>query len=259
MQAWVDEGVVPREDAEKIAANASFVTADIDRYQIKVHHDTHAFLQSVGESLGPESRWVHHGLTTNDVWDTASALQIRAAAELLERDHRAPRRGADAPGERIPPHGLRRADARNPRGTDDVRSEAAVLGRRSPPQPRPAGRRQVRHRGGQNLGRGGDPRDGAPMGRGPRVRGAPPRRGSGFDAGGAARPARALRLHAGAGRGVAGALRHGDSPPATHRGARGAGAVHGGPGRLVGDAGTSATPRSASESAASPAPSARTR
>ena len=86
VQAWADEGVVPREDAEKIAANASFVTADIDRYQIKVHHDTHAFLQSVGESLGPESRWVHHGLTTNDVWDTASALQIRDAAELLERD-----------------------------------------------------------------------------------------------------------------------------------------------------------------------------
>ena len=86
VQAWADEGVVPREDAEKIAANASFVTADIDRYQIKVHHDTHAFLQSVGESLGPESRWVHHGLTTNDVWDTASALQIRDAAELLEQD-----------------------------------------------------------------------------------------------------------------------------------------------------------------------------
>ena len=86
VQAWADEGVVPREDAEKIAANASFVTADIDRYQIKVHHDTHAFLQSVGESLGPESRWVHHGLTTNDVWDTASALQIRDTAELLEQD-----------------------------------------------------------------------------------------------------------------------------------------------------------------------------
>ncbi len=86
VQAWADEGVVPREDAEKIAANASFVTADIDRYQIKVHHDTHAFLQSVGDSLGPESRWVHHGLTTNDVWDTASALQIRDSATLLEED-----------------------------------------------------------------------------------------------------------------------------------------------------------------------------
>lgn len=86
VQAWADEGVVPREDAELIAANADFVTADIDRYQAVVHHDTHAFLQSVGDSLGPESRWVHHGLTTNDVWDTASALQIRDAAALLEAD-----------------------------------------------------------------------------------------------------------------------------------------------------------------------------
>lgn len=86
VQAWADEGVVPRADAERIAANAAFVTADIDRYQAKVHHDTHAFLQSVSDSLGPESRWVHHGLTTNDVWDTASALQVRDAASLLEDD-----------------------------------------------------------------------------------------------------------------------------------------------------------------------------
>ena len=84
VQAWADQGVVPRGDAERIAANAAFITADIDRYQAKVRHDTHAFLQSVGDSLGPESRWVHHGLTTNDVWDTASALQIRDAAALLE-------------------------------------------------------------------------------------------------------------------------------------------------------------------------------
>ena len=84
VQAWADEGVVPREDAELVTANADFVTADIDRYQAVVHHDTHAFLQSVADSLGPESRWVHHGLTTNDVWDTASALQIRDAASLLE-------------------------------------------------------------------------------------------------------------------------------------------------------------------------------
>ena len=84
VNAWADEGVVPRGDAELIAANASFDTAKIDEYQIAIHHDTHAFLKSVADSLGPESRWVHHGLTTNDVWDTASALQMRDAAALLE-------------------------------------------------------------------------------------------------------------------------------------------------------------------------------
>ena len=84
VNAWADEGVVPRRDAELIAANASFDTAKIDEYQIAIHHDTHAFLKSVADSLGPESRWVHHGLTTNDVWDTASALQMRDAAALIE-------------------------------------------------------------------------------------------------------------------------------------------------------------------------------
>ena len=86
VNAWADEGVVPHGDAELIAANASFDTAKIDEYQIAIHHDTHAFLKSVADSLGPESRWVHHGLTTNDVWDTASALQMRDAAALLEDD-----------------------------------------------------------------------------------------------------------------------------------------------------------------------------
>ena len=84
VNAWADEGVVPRRDAELIAANASFDTAKIDEYQVAIHHDTHAFLKSVADSLGPESRWVHHGLTTNDVWDTASALQMRDAAALIE-------------------------------------------------------------------------------------------------------------------------------------------------------------------------------
>lgn len=86
VNAWADEGVVPRKDAKLVAANASFDTAKIDEYQIAIHHDTHAFLKSVADSLGPESRWVHYGLTTNDVWDTASALQMRDAATLLEDD-----------------------------------------------------------------------------------------------------------------------------------------------------------------------------
>ena len=84
--AWADAGVVPKDDAAKIAANAAFVVKDIDRYQKEVHHDTLAFLRSVNEHLGDEGRWVHHGLTTSDIWDTASALQLRDAASLLEAD-----------------------------------------------------------------------------------------------------------------------------------------------------------------------------
>ena len=60
VNAWADEGVVPREDAHLVAANAGYNVADIDRYQAEVHHDTLAFLRSVADTLGPESRWVHH-------------------------------------------------------------------------------------------------------------------------------------------------------------------------------------------------------
>lgn len=86
VRAWAAAGVVPESDAAAVARDARFVVADIDRYQQEVHHDTIAFLRSVTEHLGPEGRWVHHGLTTSDVWDTASALQLRDAASLLEED-----------------------------------------------------------------------------------------------------------------------------------------------------------------------------
>jgi adenylosuccinate lyase len=84
VRAWVPEGRVPPADADVIAERASFVLADIDRYQAETHHDVTAFLRSVTDSLGEEGRWVHLGLTSSDVWDTATSLQLRDAASLLE-------------------------------------------------------------------------------------------------------------------------------------------------------------------------------
>ena len=83
VQAWADAVVVPAEDAARIAANARIHVPDILRYIDETHHDMTAFLRSVADSLGPESRWVHFGLTSNDVWDTATSLQLVAAADLL--------------------------------------------------------------------------------------------------------------------------------------------------------------------------------
>jgi adenylosuccinate lyase len=80
---WADAGRVPREDAEKVRA-ARYRIEDVARYQAETHHDVTAFLKSVADSLGPEGRWVHLGLTSQDVWDTATALQIRDAATLLD-------------------------------------------------------------------------------------------------------------------------------------------------------------------------------
>jgi adenylosuccinate lyase len=85
VDAWADAGRVPREDAEKVR-RASFNVDDIVRYQAETHHDVTAFLKSVADSLGEEGRWVHLGLTSQDVWDTATALQLRDAATILEED-----------------------------------------------------------------------------------------------------------------------------------------------------------------------------
>ena len=86
VRAWAMEGVVPQADADAIEAKASFVLEDVDRYQVETHHDVTAFLRSVTDSLGEEGRWVHLGLTSSDVWDTATSLQLRDAASLLEAE-----------------------------------------------------------------------------------------------------------------------------------------------------------------------------
>ena len=88
-QAWSEMGVVPPEDAERIAEDARINVDDIDRYIQETHHDVTAFLRSVADSLGEESRWVHYGLTSNDVWDTATSLQLVAAADVITGQVRA--------------------------------------------------------------------------------------------------------------------------------------------------------------------------
>src|SRR5207248_9299162 len=85
VDAWAEAGRVPQADAEKVR-RARYNVDDIARYQAETHHDVTAFLKSVADSLGEEGRWVHLGLTSQDVWDTATALQLRDAATLLEAD-----------------------------------------------------------------------------------------------------------------------------------------------------------------------------
>jgi adenylosuccinate lyase len=86
VQAWAEVGVIPREDAVKIATNASFRLEDIERYERELHHDMNAFLRSVSDSLGDEARWLHLGLTSYDIEDPATALRLRDAADILLDD-----------------------------------------------------------------------------------------------------------------------------------------------------------------------------
>ena len=84
VEAWARNGRVPREDAERIARLAGEV--DLRRMQEieqESQHDVIAFLRSITERLGPEGRWLHFGLTSSDVLDTATAVQLRDACDLL--------------------------------------------------------------------------------------------------------------------------------------------------------------------------------
>jgi adenylosuccinate lyase len=76
-------GDVPEADWEKIRDNASFSRERIDELEKVTRHDVIAFLMSVSESLGPESRHVHYGLTSSDILDTALATQIRDSGRLI--------------------------------------------------------------------------------------------------------------------------------------------------------------------------------
>jgi adenylosuccinate lyase len=84
--AWAELGEIPDEAARKIRENARFDLDSINEHLAVTHHDVTAFLRSVGESLGDESRYVHYGLTSSDVWDTATGLQLRDASDLLMAD-----------------------------------------------------------------------------------------------------------------------------------------------------------------------------
>jgi len=84
-EAWAEVGVIPRKAIPKIKL-ARVNLKRMDEILKETHHDVTAFLGSVAESLGDESRFIHLGLTSSDVIDTALSLQLIEAADLLDRD-----------------------------------------------------------------------------------------------------------------------------------------------------------------------------
>ena len=83
VRAWNKLGLITDADCEKIQKNAKFDIARIDEIEKTTKHDVIAFLTSVSESLGDESRFVHYGMTSSDCIDTAAALQIKESLELI--------------------------------------------------------------------------------------------------------------------------------------------------------------------------------
>ncbi len=85
-EAWSKLGKIPSEDVDKIRANAKFDVDEIARIEAVTHHDLIAFTRCVSESLGPEKKWVHYGLTSTDVVDTAQGLRLKQANDILRKD-----------------------------------------------------------------------------------------------------------------------------------------------------------------------------
>ncbi len=86
VKAWNKLGLIPDEDAKKIIENAKFDIKRIHEIEKETKHDVIAFLTSVAESLGEESRWVHYGMTSSDTIDTAVALQMRDSLKIIIDD-----------------------------------------------------------------------------------------------------------------------------------------------------------------------------
>ena len=85
-EAWAELGKIPKSALSEIKSKAGFDVRRIDEIENVVKHDVIAFLTSVAEKVGPSSRFIHKGLTSSDIVDTALALQMRDAAELIEKD-----------------------------------------------------------------------------------------------------------------------------------------------------------------------------
>ena len=83
--AWSELGVVPKDDAEKIK-HAKFDRQLYEKWFNETRHDVVSFTRSVTPSLGSEGRWIHHGLTSNDVKDTALSLQLVQAVDEIDAD-----------------------------------------------------------------------------------------------------------------------------------------------------------------------------
>src|SRR5450631_4028998 len=84
-ETLAEDGIVPPEAAQAIRERGDFDVARIQEIEAEVKHDVIAFTTAVAEKIGPESRWLHYGLTSNDVVDTAQALQVKAASVILRQ------------------------------------------------------------------------------------------------------------------------------------------------------------------------------
>src|SRR5918993_2747152 len=88
-EAWAAEGVVPAEAAKECRSKAAFTVEAVEEREKVTDHDVAAFVDVVAQSVGEHGRWIHYGLTSSDVLDTALALQLRQAGGVVLEGARA--------------------------------------------------------------------------------------------------------------------------------------------------------------------------
>lgn len=86
VEAWAILGEIPTEDVRKIRSNATYNIDRMAEIEKETRHDVVAFTRSVSESLGEERKWVHYGLTSTDVVDTAYGYQMKQANDIIRKD-----------------------------------------------------------------------------------------------------------------------------------------------------------------------------
>jgi len=84
-RVWMEKGVIPADAYEEIRSKASFDIARIDEIEARVHHDVIAFVSAVAETVGENGRYIHLGLTSSDVIDTASSLSLKRSLGIVKK------------------------------------------------------------------------------------------------------------------------------------------------------------------------------
>lgn len=85
-EAWAELGIIPKDEVKNIRPNARVDAKRIQEIEAETRHDVVAFTRQISESLGEEKKWVHYGLTSTDVVDTAQSYVLKQANDIIERD-----------------------------------------------------------------------------------------------------------------------------------------------------------------------------
>ena len=134
-EAMAEAGIIPHDAARDIREQSKFDVARIAAIEETTQHDVIAFTTAVAEHVGPSARWLHFGLTSSDVVDTAQAIQMREATDLLIKDVEGLLDAVRVARRRASQHADDGPHARRARRADDVRAEAGALVRRAAARP----------------------------------------------------------------------------------------------------------------------------